>query len=179
MIQKSSIWKTLSVFFAEPTSSQYLKDISREIKIAHTSVKNNLLALLKEGLIEESVEKRGKRKFPMYRAKRDSVAFTRYKRAYNLLAVLESGLAEHIESALSPRCIVLFGSYQRGEDTEGSDIDLFVECKTGQVGLQKFEKILKRKIELHFNESFTAYPKELKNNIINGSVLSGFLEGYK
>ena len=41
------------------------------------------------------------------------------------------------------------------------------------------EEKLNRKIELHFNERFASYPKELKNNIINGVVLMGFLEGYE
>lgn len=44
--------------------------------------------------------------------------------------------------------------------------------------LKHFEKKLKRKIELHFKENFTMHPTALKNNIINGIVLYGFLEGY-
>jgi hypothetical protein len=46
------------------------------------------------------------------------------------------------------------------------------------IDMKKFEKILERNIELHFNEKFSAYPKELKNNIANGILLSGFLEAY-
>ena len=80
---------------------------------------------------------------------------------------------------MAPKSIVLFGSYQRGEDIENSDIDLFIESKKEKLDINIFEKKLKRKIELHFKEDFTSYPKELKNNIINGIVLSGFLEGYK
>ena len=53
-----------------------------------------------------------------------------------------------------------------------------IECKKEELDLAKFEKKLSRKIELHFNERFISYPKELKNNIMNGIVLSGFLEGY-
>ena len=78
-----------------------------------------------------------------------------------------------------PKTIVLFGSYRRGEDVEESDIDIFLECKKENVNVERFEKKLGRKIQLHFQENFNAYPKELKNNIINGIVLSGFLEGYK
>ena len=78
-----------------------------------------------------------------------------------------------------PKSIVLFGSYQKGEDSENSDIDLFVECDKEELDVKIFEKKLGRKIELHFKKDFTLYPKELKNNIINGIVLSGFLEGYK
>ncbi len=179
MIQKSSIAKTVEVFFASPTKSHYLMDISRNIGIAHTSVKKNLLKLVKAGLIEEKVERRGGRKFPIYVARREESVFRREKGVYNFSSILESGLIGYLEEKLTPKAIVLFGSYQRGEDVEDSDIDVFVECKEEQVNLAKFEKKLGREIELHFKEDFTTYSKELKNNMINGIVLSGFLEGYK
>ena len=98
---------------------------------------------------------------------------------YNLYSVIESNLIDFIEEKLMPKSIVLFGSYQRGEDIESSDIDIFVECKKEKLDIKKFEKKFERKIEFHFRENFTSLPNELKNNIINGIVLSGFLEGYK
>lgn len=179
MLQKSSIARTAEVFFGSPTNGHYLADISRKVGIAHTSVKKNLLGLVKLGLVEEKVEQRGGRRFPIYVAKRDENAFRRQKKEYNFASILESGLVEYLEEKLTPKAIVLFGSYRRGEDVEGSDIDIFAECKEEPVNLAKFEKKLGRKIELHFKEDFTAYSKELKNNIINGIVLSGFLEGYR
>ena len=78
-----------------------------------------------------------------------------------------------------PKCIILFGSYSRGEDTETSDIDIFVEAKKQRIKIDKFEGVLKRKIEIHFNEDFNNYSKELKNNIINGDALYGYLEVFK
>lgn len=179
MLQKSSIARTAEVFFVKPTKSHYLMDISRNIGIAHTSVKNNLLRLVKAGLIDEKVERRGGRKFPIYVAKKEEKTFRLQKKAYNLSAILESGLIEYLEEKLTPKAIVLFGSYRRGEDVESSDIDIFVECREEPVNLVKFEKELGRKIELHFKDDFTTFSQELKNNIINGIVLSGFLEGYK
>lgn len=179
MLQKSSILKTAEPFFLNPTKGHYLMDISRNIGLAHTSVKKNLEKLMKFGLIVEIVEKKGGRKFPIYKADINSKIFRKYKNIYNLSSILESGIADYIEEKLMPKSIVLFGSYARGEDNENSDIDLFVECKKEELSLEKFERKLGRKIELHFNEKFTSYPKELKNNIINGMVLSGFLEGYK
>ncbi len=35
-----------------------------------------------------------------------------------------------------PRNIVIFGSYDKGIDTENSDIDLFVECKNEKIDLK-------------------------------------------
>jgi len=179
MLQKSSILRTAEIFFILPTKEHYLMDISRKIKLAHTSIKKNLDKLIKLGLITESIEKRGKRDFPLYKSNRDSKLFKKYKIIYNISSILESNLIEFIEEKLMPKSIVLFGSYQRGEDTENSDVDLFIQCKKQELDIRIFEKKFGRKIELHFKEDFTIYPKELKNNIINGVVLSGFLEGYK
>ncbi|MEK6950251.1 MAG: nucleotidyltransferase domain-containing protein [Nanoarchaeota archaeon] len=178
MLQKSSLWLVESVFFRFPTTEQTLKDISKAIHLAHTSVKKNLQLLVKRGLVQRKEERKGKRRFPIYQANRSNKLFTQYKRAYNLQALLESGVIAYIEERLLPKSVVVFGSYQRGEDTEGSDIDLFVESKKEDLELTSFEKKLARKIELHFKEQFTSYPRELKNNIINGVVLHGFLEGY-
>ncbi len=89
-------------------------------------------------------------------------------------------MIDFIEEKLAPRCIVLFGSYPRGgEDSESSDIDIFVECKKEVLNINRFERKLSRKIELHFKENFTSYTAELKNNIINGIVVRGLLECYE
>lgn len=178
MLQKSSMQLVAEVFFRFPTKEHTLKDVSRRAGIAHTSVKHQLGLLTREGLILQRTEKRGRRKFPLYRAHRTYKRFVQYKTIFNLQALLESGILPYLEEQLMPRCIVLFGSFQRGEDMEESDIDLFVEGKRKELSLKHFEGRLERTIELHFKEHFPSYPKELKNNIINGIVLHGFLEGY-
>jgi predicted nucleotidyltransferase len=179
MLQKSSMFRTAEFFFVNPSKEHYLMDISRNIGLAHTSIKKNLKDLVKLGIINEHDEKKGERLFPVYHANLSNKLFKKYKLIHNLSFILESGLIDFIEEKLMPKSIVLFGSYSRGEDTETSDVDLFVECKKEELNLKLFEKKMERKIELHFKENFVLYPDELKNNIINGIVLSGFLEGYK
>jgi predicted nucleotidyltransferase len=179
MLQKSSLWKTASVFFDRPTEEHYLVGISRDINLAHTSVKKHLMHLVREGVIVERILERGNRRFPVYTANINSREYRKHKKIANLISLADSGLIEHIEEKLMPRSIVLFGSYARGEDAEDSDIDLFVECRQGGLKLQGFERLLKRGIQLHFNDRFTSYPKELKNNISNGIVMTGFLEAFK
>src|SRR3989344_4393549 len=161
MLQNSNIFKTAEVFFISPVKEHYLMDISRKIKLAHTSVKKNLKKLLKSGLITESAEKKGRRIFPIYRANIDSKIYKKQKIIYNLQSILDSGLIDFIEKELMPKSIVLFGSYQRGEDTENSDIDLFIECTEEKLDVKIFERKLNRKIEMHFRGNFTQYPKEL------------------
>ena len=179
MLQKSSIWKVLEVFFIEPSKEHYLIDISRNIGIAHTSTKQNLSKLVKLGLVRRELQKKGKRNFPIYKANSASKSFREYKIVYNLTSLLESGVTTFLEEKIAPNAVIVFGSYRKGEDIESSDIDLFIEGIEEKVNLSNFERKLKRKIQLHFKENFGSYPKELKNNIINGIVLYGFLEGYK
>ena len=95
---------------------------------------------------------------------------------FNLLELQNSNLVSYLQDSLMPKCIVLFGSYQRGEDVEYSDIDLFIESTEEKVDLSKFAKMLNRNIQIHFKDNFKKYPTELKNNIINGVVLEGYLE---
>jgi predicted nucleotidyltransferase len=170
--------KTAAVFFNEPTKSHYLIEISRKSKLAHTSTKKHLNELMEMNIIKEAEEKKGARIFPVYSANFNSAEYKKNKRIYNLLKLEDAGLIEFLKDKLAPKSIVLFGSYARGEDLEESDIDLFVECKKGEIEVQKYEKTLQRRIQLHFKGNFRDYPAELKNNILNGMVLSGFLEGY-
>ena len=176
MLQKSNMQQTEEIFFMNPTREHYLMNISREINLSHTSVKKNLDQLVKLGLISKVIIKRGKRKFPVYKADTDSKEFRKAKIIYNLSAMFESRLVEFLEEKLAPKSIVLFGSFLRGEDVEDSDIDLFIECEGKKVDLKSFEKRLSRKINIHFNDNFNIYADELKQNIINGMILFGFLE---
>lgn len=67
----------------------------------------------------------------------------------------------------------MFGSASKGDDLEESDIDLFVQAPEKKIKLAKYEKLLKRKISLFFEENFSRLSKELKNNILNGNILKG------
>ena len=179
MLQKCSILKIAGVFFEEPTKRHYLIEISKKSKIAHTSVKKHLSTLKKLSIIKESIEKKGSRNFPIYTADINNKNYKNYKKIYNFLKLKESKLIDFLKDKLMPKSIILFGSYQRGEDVEDSDIDLFIECKEEKLDLSNFKKQLKRNIQLHFKENFKKYPKELKNNIINGMILEGYLEVFK
>jgi predicted nucleotidyltransferase len=175
MLQICSRDKVLNVFFLEPSKKHYLKEISKKIKIAHTSVKKILNELLKEKIIIEETERKGKRSFPLFYSNLENENFKNLKRLNNLKGIYDSRLIEYLEEFM-PKLVVLFGSYFRGEDIEDSDIDFFVEMKESEVDLKKFEKKLGRKINILFEENFNTLPGELKENIINGIVLQGVLE---
>ena len=176
MLQNCTIIRIIGVFFTEPIKSHYLIEISKKARIAHTSVMGCLAKLQRLNLIIKESEKKGKRTFPLYKANITNPQFRKYKILYNLFVLEESKIISFIKDTTFPKSIVIFGSYRRGEDTEESDIDIFVQAHEKKLDLKQFEHKLKRKIQLHFKDSINSYAQELKNNIINGIVLEGYLE---
>jgi predicted nucleotidyltransferase len=179
MIQKHNIFSVAEIFFAEPIKSHYLREISKKSKISPVSVNVYLNKLLKNNIITKTYEIKGKRKYPIYLSNLNAKEYFSFKKISNLINITNSGIIDFLYNLVNPNCIVLFGSYFRGEDTETSDIDIFIQSKIKDINICSFEKKLKRKIQLIFNEDFDSYPNELKNNIINGIVLKGYLEAFK
>ena len=172
MIQKYSRYKILKEFLEFPLKDFSMRELSRMTKIAQPSVMNHLKALIKEDLIIR--EKKGI--YPTYRANRDNDMFKFYKKFNLILDIQESGLLEFINDSCYPDTIILFGSGSIGEDTENSDIDLFIQSKEKDLNLSKYKKILHSEINLFFEENFSRLSNELKNNILNGIVLDGYLK---
>lgn len=172
MLRKYTTYKILQEFFDYPEKNFQMREISRNTKIAQPSVINHLKKLMKEKLILR--EKKGL--YPTYAANRESEKFKAYKRTNMLLRLYDSKLIDYINDNCFPKVIILFGSASIGEDTEKSDIDLYVYSKTKELDLKKYEKILKRKINILYEEAFDKIREELKNNIINGIVIKGYLK---
>lgn len=179
MLQKSNTFKVLECFMQKPNKEYTLKEISQTINLAHTSVKKNLNELIETKLINKKTETKGKRTYPTYKANKQNPQFTNYKKINNLTKILESNLTNYLKEKLMPKTIILFGSYERGEDEENSDIDIYVQAKKEELNLKKYEKILQKKIQIQFNPKIETYPNELKNNIINGTKLHGYIEVFK
>ena len=171
MIQKCSIWSVFAEFAKNPRRYYHIRELSRKIKLATTSVKLHLKELEKNNLIKK--EKAGI--YYAYKANFDSEEFRFYKKILNIINLKESCLIQEIEKKMTPDAIILFGSYTKGEDTEDSDIDLFIIAKEKYLELKEYEKKLNRKIQLLFSEDLNKLPKELQNNILNGIILSGFI----
>jgi len=169
--------KILQLFFDNPIIEGVgfqLREISREISLAPTSVKNYLFELEKEELILK--KKHRIHNYPIYFANRDNGKFVFLKKLNNIKLIKDSGLLQYLEDSCVPDVIILFGSYSKGEDLKDSDIDIFLLCGKMSLELKKYEKKLNRKINTFFCKSFGKLSKELKNNIINGVILRGYLK---
>ena len=176
MLQKNNKYKILRIFFEDPSPNGIgfqLREISRKVTIAPTSVKKYLNELEKEDLIIK--KKHRIHGYPVYYANKDNENFKFLKKIDNIMKIKESRLLDYLSEYCMPDVIILFGSASLGEDLKESDIDLFLMSKEEKLNLEKFEKILNRKINIFFSEDFRKLSKELKNNIINGVILKGYL----
>ncbi|MBI5391974.1 nucleotidyltransferase domain-containing protein [Candidatus Woesearchaeota archaeon] len=161
-------------FFTNPTAKLRVREIERTLKLPLPSVIRYCMELEKEEILH--LAKMGNVRF--YTANRGSKKYLLEKKLYNLKQLHESGLIEYLKVELSNPTIVLFGSYAKGEDLEESDIDLYIETPSNRkVHLEKFEKLLKRVIQVfqHKNLKEISNP-HLANNIINGITVNNYLE---
>ena len=165
IIQKCSLWKVSEIFFLEPTKAHFIKEISRKIDLAHTSVKIHIQTLIREGLVGEAKSEI----FRGYKSARENPEFIYEKKIANLIMLKSSGLIDALKEHY-PKSVILFGSYDKGEDIETSDIDIFVDSKKFKLNQERFEKYLKRKIHLVFKDEAD---KSLSDSISQGAVLFG------
>lgn len=177
MLQIDNRYRILRIFFEDPSPKGIgfqLREISRKASVAPPSVKKYLTELEKERLIVKA--KHRIYGYPVYYSNRDNDNFKFLKRLDIIMKIKESGLLEYLSESCMPDAIILFGSSASGEDLKDSDIDLFVASKDEKLGLDKFEKHLNKKINILFSDNFNTLSKELRNNIINGIILKGYLK---
>ncbi len=172
MLQNYNKYNLLKVFLDNPTESFRLRELSRLSKISPVSVINYLKRFEKGSLIKKFT----KRGIPFYQAIRDNEKFKVYKIISIIYELNESGYIEDLWDKFSPEAIILYGSYAKGESIESSDIDLFVVAQNKNKFVEAFNEKLKKNIHLIFDNDTKKIPKELKNNLINGIVLKGYLK---
>ena len=174
---KSIREKIKEYFFVHPTAKLRVREIQRVLKLPLPSVIRYCKELEKEGIL--AIIETGSVRF--YTGNRSSEKYLLEKKLYNIKIVYESGLIEYIRQLLSNSTIILFGSFAKGEDIEGSDIDLYVETLSKkELDLEKFEKVLERKIQIFRHKSLKNISNtNLANNIINGIILNGFVQVFR
>ncbi len=97
-----------------------------------------------------------------------------FKQLENLRQLYTSGLVDYLITTYAGSTILLFGSYNRGEDILESDIDIAIIGRTPkQLSLEAYEQKLERKINIQYYHSWKEIQSPLKNNILNGTILHG------
>lgn len=153
--------KILEIFYEHPRKEFTVREISKLIKIPKSTVHKYLAGLKKNKIIERNQAS-------------DSRIFKIKKINFFIEKLVASGLIDYLEKELIASCIILFGSFRKGESEKDSDIDIFVESiSKKELNLEQFEKKLKHKIQLFIEQDINNLQPNLFNNVINGIKLSG------
>lgn len=175
MFIKMNLSKTelelLNYSVMNPGKEFYCKNVSGETGISMGAVSQGLRALNRRGFIES--RKKGRETY--YSADITNPLIKHFKIFSNLL--LLNGIVENLKK--ESKRIVLFGSCAKGEDTEDSDIDLFIltdrKEKVKNIVSEK-RAALERKLSpiIVNSDEFAALRKNdavLYNNIEEGLLL--------
>lgn len=161
--------------------TQNLRGIAKALRVSPTAVSNALRGLGNEGLVE--IKKSKTMNLLFIEFNRNNSKAIQLKRVENLKMIYESGLADFLYNKFPGCAVILFGSYSRGEDTfsdteeRRSDIDIaIIGTKEKDVDMARFNKLLERKVNINFYESWEKIHKHLKDNILNGVPISGGVE---
>ncbi len=167
----------LKPFFENPEKAFQIRELSRLIKINHTTVRQHVNRLVGEGYL--IIKKEG-----IYKTYSSNLSkkYLNLKLFYNLESIRKSKIIEFLEKEFDFPSIILFGSYSKAQNSVSSDIDLCIISEINkELNLKKYEELLNRKIQLHLINKKTinivkSKNPHLLNSICNGIVLSGELE---
>lgn len=164
MVQMYQKWdKVLELFFEYSNKEFSVREISKRTGIPSSSIHRYLKGLGKEEFIKER--------------KANITPYFKFKKAFFIIdRLFKEKLIDYLEEKFVPSVIVVFGSIRKGEYDNESDIDLFVEStKKVDVDLSIFEKKLGHKIQLFIEQDIKDLQPHLRNNVVNGIKLSGYL----
>jgi len=167
----------MSEFFEDPDKEFYIRELSRILKINHTTIRQYLNKLVMEELLTL-------KKNRIYSAYKVIISrkYLNLKLFYNIEKIRKSKIIESIQESYDFPVIILFGSYAKATDTKNSDIDICIisEIKK-EFDTKKYKKLLNKEVEIHhftkanINTMIKKNP-EFINSLCNGIVLSGELE---
>ena len=155
----------MELFFEFPNERLTIRQIAKKTRIPKSTVHKYLVKLKSAGLINKD------------NLASDTRLFKIKKIHYFIEKIYSSGLIEQLNRFYAPSCIILFGSFRKGDSASGSDIDLFLETtKKEDASLKEFEEKLRHKIQIFREASINKLPLKLFNNVVNGIKLEGFFK---
>ena len=166
--------RVLKELFMKPSSKFYIRELARLARLNPNTIINITNELEKQKIIKREAKKHVVEISLNFENK--EVIWK--KRLFNLNAIYSSGIIDFLAEEYSPQSISLTGDYSKGEDSEKSEIDIVViSSKKNIVKLEKFEKILGKKINLLLiSDKIGKIPEEFFNDMLNSVVLYGRIE---
>ncbi len=175
----SASLRILHWFFAYPDRDWTFTEICENTNTAKKTALPILDAFFKDKVIKKTELGRSWRLV----ANTESPYFIRMKIATNLANIYGTTLVDQIREAYpQAKSITLFGSFRKGEDAPGSDMDIAVEIPgTKQPRIEHFSTIISIGYRPNVSVNVLLFSRDttdinLFSNIVNGIVLDGFLE---
>jgi predicted nucleotidyltransferase len=165
------IFNNLELFFEDCYRRISVREYARLTKISPPTASKLLERYRKIGLLIKEEEKQ----YFYYFANKKNDLFIDLSRVYWKIKLNKKELIDFLEKELLNPIIILFGSLSKAETKTDSDIDLAIFSPTKkQINVEKFEKLLKRRIQTFiFKEKKDVRNEELLNNILNGYRIRG------
>ena len=162
--------KIKELFFEETLRHWHFEEVVKAAGMSRERVNFYLKQLLKQYFI---IKVKPRAKMPYYIANREYARFRTEKRFSGLNLLEKAGLFEHINTIKEIKTAILFGSFARGDWNKSSDIDLFLYGDDAEFSKVRFEKILKREIQVFsFNDA-----KEIKKEL-DPKLLPNIAKGF-
>lgn len=166
----------LELFFNEPSKQWHFENILRTAKVSRSKAVKWLAKLLKEGIVKR-IQPVGK--MPYYQADFDNPSYRNRKRLFALKKLYDAGLLDHLASLPKTKAVIIFGSFSRADWYTESDVDIFIYGSDEGLEQMKYERALKRDLQVFTAESAQDLEKfrhGLLQNIINGYRIKGDID---
>lgn len=161
----------LKPFFEDCYRRINIREYSRIIKKSPPTCSKLLDRYLKENLLKKEINLN----YIFFYANIENKEFIELSKIYWGKKLAE--LTNFLEKNLVNPTIILFGSLAKAEAKQDSDVDLTIFSDKKSLNLTKFEKQLKRNVQIFWFKSLKDIKSaELANNIINGFKLKGELK---
>ncbi|MBU0898621.1 MAG: nucleotidyltransferase domain-containing protein [Nanoarchaeota archaeon] len=154
--------KVLEVFYEHPEKRFTVRKIAEMTGIPRSTAQSYISELRKQNLITKK------------NTAQNTLLFKTKKINYFIERIVSSELIDKLISELKPSCIILFGSFRKGDSVKESDIDIFIESPIkNEPDLRKYEKTLGHGIQLFIETDIKNLQLRLFNNVVNGIKLYG------
>jgi predicted nucleotidyltransferase len=161
-----------------PTRQWHFEEIVKQARVTRAVANKWLRKYCEEGLLRRIKESK---RFPYFTAGSNNPAYQAKKRLYALEQLYQSGLIVQLINLKNAKVIIIFGSMAKGDWYKDSDIDIFIYGSPKGLEKEKYEKKLKKSIELHVFESKKEI-KEVKtglmSNVVNGYIIKGQIQDF-
>jgi len=165
---KNSKGDILNLFFQDTEKEYYLREIAKLLDKEPSSVQQALEYLIKEKILLD--ERKGNLRF--FKLNKNHPLYEEIKRILRKTLGLEAQLKELVAKLPDIESAFIFGSFAKGREYGGSDIDLMLIGQADEDKLIEEIKPIEEKLKREINyQVFTK--SEIKNHLLSGK--DGFI----